>query len=86
MLDASPQGAYNPPLMETTTYTWKLKLPDGEVKREFPEPRMRGGTLLQRLDLRREEVILIRNGEVITEKDWVTHEDEVEVIRVISGG
>jgi sulfur carrier protein ThiS len=47
---------------------------------------MQGGTLLQRLDLRREEVILIRNGEVITEKDWVTHEDEVEVIRVISGG
>ncbi len=72
--------------MEPTTYTWRLRLPTGEEERTFPEPRLRGGELLQRLDLRREEVILIRNGEVITEKDWVSHQDELEVIRVISGG
>ncbi len=59
-----------------------------ETPREFTweEDRLRVDALLQRMGLRLEEYIVIRNGEVLTEKDWVSSTDTVELVRVISGG
>ena len=65
---------------------WRIR--EGREVREveLPEERMRVDTLLRALGLRLEEYIVIRNGEVLTEKDHLSREDEVELVRVISGG
>ncbi len=42
--------------------------------------------LLKELKLNPEEVIVIRNGEVVTEDEVVRVGDEIEIVRVISGG
>lgn len=65
---------------------WRVRMDSGEKEVELPEERMRVDALLRALNLRLEEYIVIRNGEVLTEKDWVSREDDVELVRVISGG
>lgn len=66
--------------------SWRIRMDSGEKEVDLPEDRMRVDALLRALNLRLEEYIVIRNGEVLTEKDWVSAEDDVELVRVISGG
>jgi thiamine biosynthesis protein ThiS len=52
---------------------------------EFSE-RMQVRELLRRLNVLPNMVVVVRNGETVTEDEWLEPTDEVEVIRVISGG
>lgn len=47
---------------------------------------MRVGTLLQRLGLLPGTAMVIRNDELLTDEDVLSHDDDVEVRNVISGG
>ncbi|MEM2116082.1 MAG: MoaD/ThiS family protein [Candidatus Woesearchaeota archaeon] len=42
--------------------------------------------LLKELGLNPEEVIVVKNDEIITEDDYVTNQDQIKLISVISGG
>ena len=42
--------------------------------------------LLRELKLNPEEVLVSRNGEILPESERLRDEDEVEIIKVISGG
>ncbi|MBI4469209.1 MAG: MoaD/ThiS family protein [Acidobacteria bacterium] len=42
--------------------------------------------LLEKLDVLPETVVVVRNEEIITEDEMIEAQDEVELIRVISGG
>ncbi len=57
---------------------------EGEV-REFPR-RMRVKDILDQLHLNREEVMVIKEEELITEDEWVEEDEEIEIWRVVSGG
>ncbi|MCS7312813.1 MAG: MoaD/ThiS family protein [Acidobacteria bacterium] len=57
----------------------------GKQAWEFSE-RMQVQELLRRLNVLPNMVVVVRNGEAVTEDEWLEPSDEVEVIRVISGG
>ena len=42
--------------------------------------------LLKKLNLQSQSTLVICNGEVVTEDEYLNPEDEVEIINVISGG
>ena len=48
--------------------------------------KMRGIELLKELNLQPQSNIIIRNGQVITEEDYLEPKDSVEIINAISGG
>lgn len=50
------------------------------------EGRRRVEDLLKELRLNRETHIVARNGEMVTEDEWIETGDEVEIIAAISGG
>jgi len=43
-------------------------------------------TALQQLKLSPEAYLLVRNGELLNENDWLKDGDEVKIVAVISGG
>ena len=47
---------------------------------------LRVNALLQRLDIERESVLVIRNSTLVPGDGWLADEDEVEIRPVISGG
>ncbi|HIQ48186.1 MAG TPA: MoaD/ThiS family protein [Aquifex aeolicus] len=53
---------------------------------EFPENKLKAKELLQKLGLSPLSSLVIRNGEVISEDDYVEEGDEVRVVNAISGG
>ena len=53
---------------------------------EFPEKELRAEELLRKLDLSPLSSLVIKNGEVIHEKERVREGDDVRVINAISGG
>lgn len=57
----------------------------GAKQFEFPL-RMPAKRLLEKLDVLPETVVVVRNEEIITEDEMIEAQDEVELIRVISGG
>jgi len=57
----------------------------GKQSWEFSE-RMQVQELLRRLNVLPNMVVVVRNGETVTEDEWLEPTDEVEVVRVISGG
>lgn len=57
----------------------------GEKQFEFNE-RMPASRLLERLELLPETTVVVKNEEIVTEDEMIEREDEVELIRVISGG
>jgi thiamine biosynthesis protein ThiS len=57
----------------------------GQQEYEFAE-RMRVRALLEKLGILPETVVVVRNEEIVTEDEWLDVEDDVEVIRVVSGG
>ncbi len=48
--------------------------------------KLRAKELLQKLNLQPQSSIVIRNGDVITEDEFIEEDDEVEIINTISGG
>ena len=53
---------------------------------EFPENKLKAKELLQKLGLSPLSSLVIRNGEVISEDDYVEEGDEVRIVNAISGG
>jgi len=53
---------------------------------EFPEKRLKAKELLKKLGLSPIFSLVVKNGEVISEDDYVEEGDEVRVINAISGG
>jgi sulfur carrier protein len=47
---------------------------------------LRVGALLQRLDIERESVLVIRNSTLVPGDGWLADDDEIEIRPVISGG
>ena len=47
---------------------------------------LRVNALLQRLDIERESVLVIRNSTLVPGDGWLADDDEVEIRPVISGG
>lgn len=54
-----------------------------EINENFPENVYE---LLKRLELSPEEVIVIKDKKVLIEVDKLNPDDEIEIIKVISGG
>lgn len=63
----------------------KIKFHDKviEIKEDFPEDVK---SLLKKLGLSSEEVIVIKNKKVLIEREKLKQDDEIEIIKVISGG
>jgi sulfur carrier protein len=57
-------------------------------KQEFTldGPSIQVKTALQQLNLSPEAHLLVRNGELLNENDWLKDGDEVKIVAVISGG
>ncbi len=53
---------------------------------EFPEKKLKAKDLLKKLGLSPLSSLVVRNGEVISEEDYVEEGDEVRIINAISGG
>lgn len=43
-------------------------------------------SLLNELDVVLEDVLIIRNGELVTEDEFLNNDDEIKLLSVISGG
>lgn len=54
-----------------------------EINEDFPENVYE---LLKRMELSPEEVIVIKDKKVLIENDKLNSDDEIEIIKVISGG
>ncbi|MEO0232699.1 MAG: MoaD/ThiS family protein [candidate division WOR-3 bacterium] len=54
-----------------------------EINENFPENVYE---LLKRLELSSEEVIVLKDKKVLIENDKLNPDDEIEIIKVISGG
>jgi len=50
------------------------------------QDRLKVEELLDKLNLHPQSNIVIRNGEIVTEDEYLEPEDEVEIIHAISGG
>ncbi len=42
--------------------------------------------ILKKLNVNSEEIIIVKNGEVVTEEEQATNEDKIEFLSVVSGG
>jgi len=62
-----------------------MKVRYGQQEYEFTE-RMSVRKLLERLGVLPETVVVVKNDEIVTEDEMLDLEDEVELIRVVSGG
>ncbi len=62
-----------------------MKVRYGNKTYEFSES-MTAQRLLEKLQILPETVVVVRGDEVVTEDETLEAEDEVELIRVISGG
>ncbi len=62
----------------------KLTLRKQEFQLDGPSIQVK--TALQQLQLSPEAHLLVRNGELLNENDWLRDGDEVKIVAVISGG
>lgn len=47
---------------------------------------MKIARLLEELDINREEVIVFKKGEICVEEEEIREGEEIEILRVVSGG
>ena len=64
----------------------KVKIVSRMKEFEFKEKKITAENLIRRLGFSPEEVVVVRNGEVITEDDEIYDGDHIEIIPVASGG
>ncbi|GAB6147498.1 hypothetical protein JCM10135_00390 [Stetteria hydrogenophila] len=65
----------------------RVKLvPEGRVVEVRVEGSVRAGALLRMLGLNPESAVVLRSGTPLTEDEEVRDGEEVEVVRVLSGG
>lgn len=62
-----------------------MRVKDRRQIHEFDEE-MRVSELLRRLDLLPNTVLVVRGEEVLTEDEMLHKDDEIRIVRVISGG
>lgn len=62
-----------------------MKVRYGEREYEYQE-RMTARQLLDRLGILPETVVVVKNEEIVTEDEMLEVGDEIEVVRVVSGG
>ncbi len=55
-----------------------------EIK--IPEKKLKAKDLLKKMGLSPLSSLVVKNGEVISEEDYVTEDDNIRVINAISGG
>ncbi len=53
---------------------------------ELPERKLKAKELLEKLGLSPLSSLVVRNGEVISEEDYVEEGDNIRVVNAISGG
>ena len=53
---------------------------------ELAKDKVKVGRLLEELCINPEDVLVLRNGELVTEDRWVSDGDEVEIYEVVSRG
>ena len=53
---------------------------------EVDSIQLSAGSLLQKLKINPETVIVSKNGEIVTEDETISGNDSVEIMKVISGG
>ncbi len=61
----------------------QIDKPKKSIKKEF------NGTvneLLKELKLNKETVIVVRNGELVTEEEILKNNDKIKILSVVSGG
>ncbi len=63
-----------------------MKIQYGDKVIELDKENLSVRNLLRELKLNPEEVIVLKNGQAVTEDEKINKDDEVEIIRVISGG
>ena len=61
-------------------------IPGGGEKEVSVEGRIKVRDLLRALGFSSEEAVVIKSGTPLTEEDYLEPGDEVEVVRVLSGG
>jgi thiamine biosynthesis protein ThiS len=62
-----------------------MKVRFGEKQFEF-DKRMTAHKLLERLGVLPETVVVVKNDEIVTEDEMLEIDDDVELVRVVSGG
>ena len=63
-----------------------MKVKIGKEERIFDKEIKRVSDIFKKLNLNPEEYIVLRKNEVLTEDEILKEDDEIELIRVISGG
>ncbi len=63
----------------------KVVLPDG-VKREIAVEIARIEDILKDLGINPEEVIVAKNGRIVSEYETARDEDELKIVRIVHGG
>ncbi|OPY51811.1 MAG: hypothetical protein A4E48_01399 [Methanosaeta sp. PtaU1.Bin060] len=63
----------------------KVSLPDG-VNREIAVDESRIDDILMRLGINPEEVLVAKNGRIVSEYETAGDEDELRIVRIVHGG
>jgi len=63
----------------------KVSLPDGE-KKEIAADDARIEDILMHLGINPEEVIVAKNGRIVSEYETAADEDELKIVRIVHGG
>lgn len=63
----------------------KITMPDGTAK-EIPVEAMLIEDILKLLNINPVEVIVAKNGKIVSELDHARAEDELKIVRIVHGG
>lgn len=62
-----------------------INLPDGN-KIELAVKSCRIEDILRRLEIKSEEVIVAKNGQIVAEEETIGSSDELKIVRIVHGG
>lgn len=82
VFDAFYGNVYLPDKIPTCMKIW-IERENKTLEKSFSGT---GASLLKELNLYNEEVVLSKNGEIISEKEELSDSDEIKILSVISGG
>ena len=61
-------------------------VPENKVRTVNVEGKVRIKDILKLLNINLETVVVVRGGKVVTEDEFVSDEDEITILKAISGG